>query len=62
MIEILRKLSQRSQAKAEFWLSGQYEKTPHPLSDSAIAAWSEFMGREAAELWVAARQNQSPNP
>ncbi|MFN8946817.1 MAG: hypothetical protein ACK6DM_15165 [Alphaproteobacteria bacterium] len=37
-----------------FWLAGQFRGEKHPMADDAIAAWSEFMGRESAELWIAA--------
>jgi|GEM_PF-3213400 len=37
-----------------FWLAGQFRGEKHPMTDDAIAAWSEFMGRESAELWIAA--------
>ncbi len=31
-----------------------------PWGDEAIAAWSEVMGRDAAELWIAANTSRSP--
>jgi hypothetical protein len=30
-----------------------------PWRDEAIAAWSEVMGRDAAELWIAANTSNS---
>jgi len=30
-----------------------------PWSDEAMAAWSEVMGRDAAELWIAANTSRS---
>jgi hypothetical protein len=41
--------------RIDFWLSGQFDRKPHE-SDEAIATWTQLMGRDSAELWLAARQ------
>ena len=58
MLKLLRSITTRTPADPTSWLAGQFEWKPHPRSDDAIAAWTEFMGRDAAEIWVEARLNQ----
>lgn len=58
MLKLLRIITWRSMADPTSWLAGQFEKTPHHMSDDAIAAWTEFMGRDAAEIWIEARLDQ----
>lgn len=55
MKTLLRNLMTPASPRAQgFWLAGQFRSEKHPVADDAIAAWSEFMGRESAELWIAA--------
>jgi hypothetical protein len=58
MLKLLRTITSRTPAEPKSWLAGQFERKPHDMSDDAIAAWTEFMGRDAAEIWVEARLNQ----
>ncbi len=56
MMNLFRNLIPSPQTRRPgFWLAGQFRGETHPLADNAIAAWSEFMGRESAELWIAAK-------
>jgi hypothetical protein len=50
--------TKRRDARNGYWLAGQFSLRPHPFADRAVAAWSEFMGREAAVLWVAAKAHE----
>lgn len=52
-------MTTRSKPDARKWLAGQFEKNPHPMADKAVDAWTEFMGRESAELWMDARREHS---
>ena len=52
-------MTTRTKPDARNWLAGQFEKTPHPMADNAVAAWTEFMGRESAELWLDARREHA---
>lgn len=54
MKTMLRRLVRTMPARPGFWVAGTFPREGHPVADNAIAAWSEFMGRDAAELWVAA--------
>jgi hypothetical protein len=38
-----------------FWMAGTFESRPNPPIDSALATWSEILGRDQARLWLAAR-------
>ena len=51
---------------ADYWLAGDFDRAPRPLYDRAVAAWSELLGRDGAELWlkdhaVAARAIAAPH-
>jgi hypothetical protein len=55
MKKLFRNLMTTTPARRQgFWLAGQFRGEKHPMADDAIAAWSEFMGRDSAELWIAA--------
>ncbi len=54
MKTMLRHLVRTKPARRGFWVADTFRREGHPVADNAIAAWSEFMGRDAAELWVAA--------
>lgn len=55
MKKLLRTLTANTSGREQgFWLAGQFRGEKHPMADDAITAWSEFMGRESAELWIAA--------
>lgn len=58
MIGLVKALRARAKTQPDFWLAGQFDRRPHLAADRAIAAWSEHLGRESAELWVAARANE----
>jgi hypothetical protein len=38
--------------RRDYWLSGQFTRSPHPQSDQAMAAWSQLMGEAGAKLWL----------
>jgi hypothetical protein len=57
MIRIVKSLRRRVK-RPDYWLAGQFEHRPDPIGDRAIATWSEQLGREAAELWVAACKSE----
>jgi hypothetical protein len=50
--------SERKRAGGAFWLAGQFDRRAHPATESAIATWSELMGREAAVLWLDAKAHE----
>ncbi len=54
MIRFVKTLRNRKAPKSDFWLAGQFTRTTHGERDRAIAAWSEHLGRQSAELWLAA--------
>jgi hypothetical protein len=54
MKTLIRNLMKSIPSQQGFRVTIPLRQTPHPVADEAIAAWSEFMGRESAELWVAA--------
>ncbi len=61
MKTLLRNLMKSIPAQQGLRVTIPLRQTPHPMADEAIAAWSEFMGRESAELWVAATaQREKP--
>lgn len=55
MIRMFRHSDKTHAGRSAFWLAGQFDRRPHPTAESAIATWSEFMGREAAVLWLDAK-------
>jgi len=55
MIRMFRHSDKKHAGRGAFWLAGQFDRRPHPAADSAIATWSELMGREAAVLWLDAK-------
>ena len=55
MIRFVTALRGRESQRRDFWLSGQFDRRPHADADRAVAAWTEFMGRQSAELWLDAR-------
>ncbi len=61
MFNFFRSIAIRTKPISKNWLAGQFEQTPHTMADNAIAAWTEFMGRESAELWIDARR-EIPQP
>ena len=44
----------RRVARTDYWLAGQFTRKPHPMSDRAMAAWSEQLGQASAALWISA--------
>ena len=40
------------------WLAGEFERKPNPLVDTALATWSEILGHDQAQLWLAARAHE----
>jgi hypothetical protein len=58
MIRLFRELRVRRGDRTDYWLAGQFARKTHPSADRAIAAWSEFMGRDAAMLWVVAQARE----
>ncbi|MCE9522399.1 MAG: hypothetical protein K8S25_08210 [Alphaproteobacteria bacterium] len=55
MFRFVTVLRRQGHERADFWLSGQFDRRMR-LSDDAIATWTEIMGRQSAELWLAARK------
>lgn len=62
MKTLLRNLMKSIPAQQGFRVTIPLRQTPHPVADEAIAAWSVFMGRESAELWVAATAQRETRP
>jgi hypothetical protein len=58
MIRFFRSGAPRRQLSSGYWLAGQFDRRPHPFADRAVAAWSELLGREGAELWLAAKATE----
>jgi hypothetical protein len=58
MIRLFRDTRIRRDRRIDYWLAGQFDRKGHPFADRAVSAWSEFMGRDAAVLWVAARARE----
>jgi hypothetical protein len=54
MIRMFRHSDKKRAGRGAFWLAGQFDRRSHP-AHSAIATWSELMGREAAVLWLDAK-------
>jgi hypothetical protein len=48
----------RRTAQRDFWLGGQFTRTPHPTSEAAMATWSELLGEAGAKLWMDACKNE----
>jgi hypothetical protein len=59
MICFVKSLRKRTAPKGDFWLAGQFGRNAHIERDRAIAAWSEHLGRQSAELWLAARAGEA---
>jgi len=55
MIRMFRHSKKKHVGRSAFWLAGQFDRRPHPGGDSAIATWSELMGRDSAVLWLDAK-------
>ncbi len=53
MIRIFRHSHKRHAGRGAF--AGQFDRRSYRTADSAIATWSELMGREAAVLWLDAK-------
>lgn len=53
------KPSRFSGVALDYWLAGTFTRRPHPLADSAMATWSEILGRDQARLWMAARHSEN---
>ncbi len=54
MIRMFRHSEKRRARPGAFWLADQFDRRAHPAAASAVATWSELMGREAALLWLEA--------
>jgi len=61
MVRFFRNVRSRRDARGAYWLAGQFDARPHP-ADRAIEAWSEILGREGAELWLAAQRQAARRP
>jgi hypothetical protein len=59
MIRFVESLRKRAAPKGDFWLAGQFGRSAHAAHDRAVAAWSEHLGRQSAELWLAARASEA---
>lgn len=55
MFRFVTALRAHNRDRKDFWLSGQFDRRSHADADRAVAAWTEFMGRQSAELWISAR-------
>jgi hypothetical protein len=55
MIRIVNAVRELSRERIDFWLSGRFDRKPHE-ADEALATWTQLLGRDSAELWLAARQ------
>jgi hypothetical protein len=59
MKNLLRKLVAPLPIRPPILMAGAHADAQDPWNDMAIAAWSEVMGRDAAELWIAANNSRS---
>mgnify|MGYP003395889047 CR=1 FL=1 len=57
MIRFVKTLHRRA-AQHDYWLAGQFTRKPYPLSDRAMAAWSEQLGQASAALWMDACRSE----
>ena len=55
---MIRFLRERTRERGAYWLAGEFDRRPHAFADQAMAAWSEILGREQAQLWMTARANE----
>jgi hypothetical protein len=58
MKNLLRNLVAPSSSRPKVRMVGANADAHDEWNDMAIAAWSEVMGRDAAELWVAANNSR----
>jgi len=57
MIRIVQTLRRRA-LRRDFWLAGQFSRTPQPTTEAAMATWSEILGDASAKLWMDACKNE----
>jgi hypothetical protein len=57
MFRIVKTLRRRV-TRPDYWLAGQFTRTPHSERDRAMATWSEQLGHASAELWIAACKSE----
>ena len=56
MRTLLRTMMTRGSARTTLKAKARHDDDQKTAANVALAAWSEIMGREAAELWVAANR------